>query len=111
MPATIPGWMLARMGWDVTVEPHQGDGPHGPTYGAPVTVRALMDARRTLVRDQEGAEVTSETTLRVRLEHVDSIPPHSRVSLPDGTTSTVITTSRHDGRQMPVPSHLEVSLT
>ncbi|WP_344161702.1 hypothetical protein [Nocardiopsis rhodophaea] len=111
MPGTLPGWMLKRMGWDVTVEPYQGAGPYGPTYGAPVTVRALMDAKRRLVRDAQGAETISETTLRVRLDHVDDFPPGSRVTLPDSTQPTVITTSRHDGRSLPTPSHLEVALT
>ncbi|MUL39630.1 hypothetical protein FZ103_00280 [Streptomonospora sp. PA3] len=111
MPGTIPGWMLRRMGWDITVEPYQGAGAYGPTYGAPVAVRALMDAGRRLVRGDDGSEVVSETTLRVRLADAVSFPAHSRVTLPDGTTPTVITTSRHDGRGLPVPSHLEVALT
>lgn len=108
---TIPGWMLRRMGWDIQVEPYQGAGPYGPVYAEPVTVRALMDSQRRLVRDADGAEVVSETTLRVRLDVADRFPPGSRVTLPDGTTPTVITTARHDGRAMPVPSHLEVALT
>ena len=111
MPGTIPGWMLRRMGWDIQVEPYQGAGAHGPLYGEPVTVRALMDAKRRRIRDTEGDEVVSETTLRVRLEHVAHFATGSRVTLPDGTQPTVIRADRHDGRQMPVPSHLEVSLT
>lgn len=111
MPGTIPGWMLRRMGWDIRVEPLEGEGPYGPVFGDPVEVRALMDAKRRLVRDAEGSEVTSETTLRVRLDVADLFAVGSRVTLPDGTTPTVITTSRHDGRSLPVPSHLEVALT
>jgi hypothetical protein len=111
MPGTIPGWMLRRMGWDIQVEPYTGAGAHGPLYGEPVAVRALMDAGRKRVRDVDGDEVVSETRLMVRLDQADHFPSGSRVSLPDGTTPTVITTKRHDGRQMPVPSHLEVSLT
>lgn len=111
MPGTIPGALLRRMGWDITVEPYAGAGAHGPLYGDPVAVRALMDAGRRRVRDTEGDEVVSETTLRVRLTDADHFPTGSRVTLPDGTTPTVITTSRHDGRSLPAPSHLEVSLT
>ncbi|TQN26094.1 hypothetical protein FHX37_4632 [Haloactinospora alba] len=108
---TIPGWMLRRMGSDVTVEPYQGEGPYGPTYADPVAVRAIVEGKRRMVRGDDGSEVTSETTLRVQLNHADSFPAGSRVTLPDGTQSSVITTSRHDGRTMPVPSHVEVSLT
>lgn len=111
MPGTIPGWLLRRTGWDVTVEPHLGNGPSGPVYGAPREVRALIDAERRLVRGADGSETTSETTLRVRLEHADLFPIGSRVTLPDGAAPTVITASRHDGRGLPVPSHLEVALT
>lgn len=111
MPRTIPGPLLRRMGWDVTVEPYQGAGAHGPLYGAPVTVRALMEAGRKRVRDTEGDEVVSETTLRVRLADADHFVTGARVTLPDGTTPTVITTTRYDGRRLPVPSHLEVNLT
>jgi hypothetical protein len=103
--------MLRRMGWDIQVEPYTGAGAHGPLYGDPVTVRALMDAKRRRIRDTEGDEVISETTLRVRLDVAEHFVTGSRVSLPDGTTPTVIRADRHDGRQMPVPSHLEVSLT
>ncbi|WP_435109925.1 hypothetical protein [Nocardiopsis synnemataformans] len=111
MPGTIPGALLRKMGWDITVEPHLGSGAHGSVYGAPVTVRALMDAKRRRIRDTEGDEVISETTLRVRLDVAQHFATGSRVTLPDGTMPTVIRADRHDGRQMPVPSHLEVSLT
>lgn len=99
------------MGSGVTVEPYQGDGPYGPTYGDPVAVRAIVEGKRRLVRGDDGSEVTSETTLRVRIDHADSFPAGSRVTLSDETQSSVITTSRHDGRTMPVPSHVEVNLT
>ncbi|MFY7069585.1 hypothetical protein ACOQFV_27320 [Nocardiopsis changdeensis] len=111
MPGTIPGALLRRMGWDITVEPYTGAGAHGPVYGPPVTVRALMEAGRRKVTRTEGDEVVSTTTLRVRLADADHFPAGSRVGLPDGTTPTVITTVRYDGRKLPVPSHLEVSLT
>ena len=111
MPGTIPGWLLHQLGHDITVEPYTGAGGAGPTYGPPVSVRALVDSSRRLVRDADGAEVTSETTLRLSLAHADAFPVGSRVTLPDTSTAEVITTARHDGRRLPVPSHLEVSLT
>lgn len=105
----IPKWLLDRMGQDVQIEPYQGAGPWGPAYGPPVTVRALVDQRRRLVRSDTGAEVLAETTLRVQLGA--AAPPLSRVTLPDGRQAQVITTTAHDGRKLPVPSHLEIALT
>ncbi|MBF8186323.1 hypothetical protein ITP53_11295 [Nonomuraea sp. K274] len=105
----IPRWLLDRMGHDVQIEPYMGSGAYGPVYAAPVTVRALVDGRRRLVRSAEGSEVVSETTLRVRLGV--TCPPLSRVTLPDGTQAQAITTTTHDGGKLPVPSHLEIALT
>lgn len=105
----IPAWLLRAMGQDVTVEPFEGDGSFGPAYGPVVTVRALVEHGRRLVRDQTGTEVVSETTLRVPLGTV--CPAGSRVTLPDGTRSTVITARRYDGGMLPVPSHLEAAVT
>lgn len=107
--AGIPRWLLAQMGQTVTVEAYEGEGAYGPIYAPPVTVRMLVDHARRLVRDSTGAEVTSETTLRAPLS--TRAPAHSRVTLPGGTTSIVITARAHDGGRLPVPSHLEIDLT
>lgn len=105
----IPRWLLDRMGQNVIVEPFEGQGPFGPSYGPPVTLRALVDQRRRLVRSGTGSEVLSETTLRVQLGA--TAPPGSRVTLPGGRQAQVITTTAHDGGRLPVPSHLEIALT
>lgn len=105
----IPGWLLRVMGQDVTVEAFEGDGSFGPAYAAAVTVRALVEDTRRLVRDEAGTEVVSASTLRVPLGTV--CPAGSRVTLPDGRTATVITAARYDGGGFPVPSHLEVAVT
>ena len=106
--ATIPGWLLRQAGQDVQVEAYAGAGAHGRTYAARVTVRALVEAKRRLVRNAEGVEVVSETTLRMRL--TETCPPESRVTLPDGRTTVVIMSAPIDGGSLPVPSHLEVAL-
>ncbi len=106
--AGIPGWLLRAAGHDVTIEARTGSGPYGDVYDPPDTARVLVDQKRRLVRDQGGQEVVSETTLRAPLDTV--APPGSRVTLPDGRTSTVITVSRYDGGSLPVPSHLEIAL-
>ncbi|MFJ2029430.1 hypothetical protein [Streptosporangium sp. NPDC087985] len=104
----IPGWLLRKAGQDVTVEPFIGEGPFGPTFGAEVVVRCLVEHKRRLVRDSSGSEVISETTLRMQL--TETCPAGSRVTLPDGRPSTVLSSAPIDGGRLPVPSHLQVTL-
>lgn len=102
----IPVWLLRHT---VTVEPYEGTGSYGPIYGAPVLVRGFLDERTRLVRAPSGDEVTSSSTVYCRLDAV-SAPPKSRVTLPDGRTTTVIQALRRDGGGLPTPDHLEVQL-
>ncbi|MEU4234182.1 hypothetical protein AB0F17_58750 [Nonomuraea sp. NPDC026600] len=104
----IPAWLLRKAGKDVLVEPFQREGPYGQEYGPQATVRTLVEAKRRLVRDAQGAEVVSETTLRMQLDEI--CPTGSRVTLPDGAVSYAITSAPVDGGTLPVPSHLQVSL-
>ncbi|MFE9645316.1 hypothetical protein ACFYO0_14605 [Streptomyces sp. NPDC006365] len=102
----IPGYLLRH---EVVVEPYEGDSAYGPVYAAPVTVRCFLEEKNRLVRDKDGREVTSSSTFRCRLGAVDA-PPDSRVTLPGGRQTTVISQARHDGGGLPTPDHLEVSL-
>lgn len=107
--AGIPRFLLAQAGHDVTVEPYEGSGAYGDIYGPPTIVRVVVDASRRLVRNDAGDQVISESTLYAPL--TTRAPAGSRVTLPDGTRSTVIRASPRDGGRLPVPSHLEVVLT
>ncbi|OUC99319.1 hypothetical protein [Streptosporangium minutum] len=100
----LPAWLLVHQ---VLVEPAEGEGPFGPEYGDAVTVRCFVDEKRRLVRDAEGSEVVSETTVYMPLD--TACPTGSRVTA-NGRTTTVITSSRRDGGGLPVPDHLEVAL-
>jgi len=101
----IPGFLLRHT---VTVEPLEGEGPFGPAFGDPVEVRCFVDERRQLVRDDEGAEVVSSTTVYMPLGTV--CPVGSKVTA-NGRTATVLAASRRDGGGLPTPDHLEVNLT
>jgi len=102
----IPAFLLRHQ---VTIEVLEGEGPFGPLYGPPVEARAFVDQRRRLVRSASGSEVVSETT--VYLPPGTVCPPGSRVTLPSGAVSTVITTSVRDGGGLPTPDHVEAALT
>lgn len=100
----IPDWLLVHQ---VLVEPLAGEGPFGSEYGEQTPVRCFVDAKRRLVRDAEGAEVVSETTIYMPLD--TTCPAGSRVIVGD-RASTVITSARRDGGGLPTPDHLEVTL-
>lgn len=90
-----------------TVEPYQGETAYGPSYGAPTTVRCLIEYTRRVTTDDEGREVHSEATVYTRLgEHV---PPESRITV-DGRTTYAETVRRRDGGGLPTPDHLEITL-
>lgn len=103
----IPEVLYKLAGEDVTIEPYLGAGGAGDVYGPAVTVRVIVDDKRKLVRNAQGDQVVSETTLFCPLD--TDVPTDSRVIL-RGRETTVITAGRLDGQQLPVPSHLEVNL-
>ncbi|MEE2041279.1 hypothetical protein Q8791_29045 [Nocardiopsis sp. CT-R113] len=105
--AEIPAVLLRHR---VDVEPYLGSGAHGDAYGPPVRVRAQVDEKRRLVRDKSGAEVVSEATLRGRLATESHYPPGSRVTLPTGRVTWVISAHRHDDAGLGGWQHTEVVL-
>ena len=93
----------------VTVETYEGHSAYEPVYANPVTVRCFLEEKNRLVRHSDGREVVSGATFYCRLDAVQA-PPESRVTLPDGRTTTVIAQLRRDGGTLPLPDHLEVQL-
>ncbi|MEU9557978.1 hypothetical protein [Streptomyces fumanus] len=101
----VPGMLLQHR---VTVEAYLGSGSKGALYGPPETVRCLIDERTQQVTSPGGQEVTSGSSYIARPSHRP--PPNSRVTLPDGRRTTVITIARADGGALPVPSNTQVFL-
>jgi hypothetical protein len=91
----------------VTVEAYTGSGPHGDVYAAAVSVTCFVDQKRKLVRAPNGSQVISESTVYAALE--TAAPPRSRITLPDGQVTLVISAARRDGAGLPVPEHLEIA--
>ena len=94
----------------VTVSPLLGTTAYGPQHGTPVDRKAMVDEKRTLVRDQDGQEVVSEATIYLRRQFLGDFPPNSRVTLPSGRTSTVITCADRSDGGLGSWQHLEVKL-
>ena len=102
----IPAFLLRHT---VVVKPFEGEGPFGPTFGDPVTVRCLVDERRRLVRGPTGSEVVSEATVYAPRGTV--CPVGSLVTLPSGREASALAVGDLDGGGLPTPDHLEIALT
>ncbi|MFL1904761.1 hypothetical protein ACJWDR_37510 [Streptomyces tauricus] len=92
----------------VRVEAYLGSSSTGDLYAAPETVRCLIDEKTQQVVSAGGQTVTSGSSYITVPAHRP--PPNSRVTLPDGRVTTVITIARADGGQLPVPSNTQVFL-
>jgi hypothetical protein len=105
----IPGYLLRHR---VTVETFQGTtGAHGPSYAPGALLRCFLEQRTRTVRNPKGEEVVSSGTLYARLDEARALcTAQSRVTLPDGTTTLIITALPRDGDGLPTPDHLEVQL-
>ncbi|WP_433426346.1 hypothetical protein ACQP1V_42710 (plasmid) [Microtetraspora malaysiensis] len=99
---TLPAWLMRHT---AVIEPFEGDGAYGAVYGDPVTARCLVDDERRMVRDAQGTEVVSDTTVFFPPGTV--CPEGSRVTV-NGRTTTVITSFSRDGGGLPTPDHVEV---
>jgi hypothetical protein len=97
------------MGADVTIEALTGQGAAAAVFAAGAVVRVIVDDTRRMVRDATGQQVVSETTLMAPLG--TTCPVGSRVTLPSGRIATALAVLTIDGGTLPVPSHLEISLT
>jgi hypothetical protein len=92
---------------EVTIERYRGRSAYGDVWGAGVPVRAFVDQGRRVVRADDGSQVVSETTVYTR-PGVDC-PARSRITLPDGSTTLAIVTTRRDGYGAELPEHTEIA--
>lgn len=105
MVRQVPGFLLRHT---VSVEPYLGSSSKGDAYGPPETVRCLLDEKTQQVTNPGGQKVSSGSSYITRPSHRP--PPNSRVTLPDGRSTTVIVIGRADGGGLPVPSNTQVFL-
>jgi hypothetical protein len=92
----------------VIVEPYLGtDGYGRQRFGPGAEVWGMLEQTTKTVRDKDGNEVTSKSQFRCDLDTV--APPLSRVTLPDGETTSVISSARLDGGALPLPHHREIA--
>lgn len=95
----------------IIVEQFLGAGANGELFAAPVTLPAFVDGGiNKLVRNAEGEEVTSETTVLSYLVNAPIFTTDTRVTLPDGTVSRVVRAIARDPGPLRLPGHVEVNL-
>lgn len=91
----------------VTVEAYRGSGPYGDIYEQAVIVTpCFVDDTRRLVRAADGSQVISESTVYAPAD--TTAPTGSRVTLPSGRTTTVITSKARTAAGLPLPEHVEL---
>lgn len=95
-------------GHTVRIEPYLGPGAGGPVYGPAVAVACRINAGHRLVRRPESAEDTDDTV--IYLAAGVQCPLQSRVTLPDGSTATVMRVVARDAGRRPSPAHQEVTV-
>ncbi|TDC87591.1 hypothetical protein E1292_46580 [Nonomuraea deserti] len=98
----IPEWVFTH---EAAIEAFLGDGAYGPIFAAPVTERCLVDDERKLVRNAEGSETVSDTT--IFFPDGAHCPEGSRVTV-NGRTTTVIASHNRNGGGVPTPDHTDV---
>jgi len=95
----------------VTVKARNGSTGLGPTYTDPATVACFVEDKRRLVRDADGAQVVSETTLYAPTGAADTLTVGALVTLPSGRIATIITTATLTSGELDLPDHVEAALT
>lgn len=96
----------------LVVEPYLAESGSGePLYGPAFTIRGWCEGKRRMVRTQMTQTNTGDETMAEATFYANrgpTIPPGSRVTLPNGLTSRVLQVLDHDGGSLPLPSHLEI---
>lgn len=94
----------------VTVDVVTGGGPWGDTVQESDPLRCFIDDSRSFVRDNNGTEVVSSTTITAPPEYADLFTPAAGVNLPN-RKAEVIAVAIADSKDLDLPDHIEVSLT
>lgn len=100
----IPAFLLVHT---VTVRPYRGQSSTGALYGDPFPLQCMAQGGPRLVRDADGAEVTSTLTLYAAPGSATKVPAGSEVTWA-GDTTTVLQAIEHDSGGLGAPDHTEV---
>jgi hypothetical protein len=79
----------------VTVERYAGPSAYGPTWDAPVKMRARLTGRRRAVKTADGVDVIADATAEVR--PCKAIPAESKITDSHGREFTVVGVADNPG--------------
>lgn len=103
MGTALPRWLLPHV---ADIEPFKGNGAYGPVYEPVIEDQpCLIDDERRMVRDDEGTEVVSNTTMYFLPG--TRCPAGSRITA-YGRQMIAITSFDRNGGRLPTPDHVEV---
>lgn len=104
---------MAALFWvhTVSVETFTGRNATSEVWAAPVTLKGFVNDQTHLVRNARDEEVISQSVLYMPIESAALFVEDSKVTLPSGRASRVITVNSNDGGGLPLPEHVEVHLT
>ena len=94
----------------VTVDTTISTGPWGDEVTTSEPLRCFVDDSRSYVRDSNGAEVVSSTTITAPPEFRELFTPGATVHLPH-RDAQVIAVAVADSGDMDLPDHIEIALT
>jgi len=95
----------------VTAEAYRGDSAYDDTYEPAVPqIHCFQDDARQLVRNANGEELVSMTTLYTARAQRGRFVPDSRVTLADGRVAYVILARERSDGNLGAWQHLEVNL-
>lgn len=97
-------------GEPVTVEPYEGEGHHGPSYGSALIREVWRSDEQRTVSGPDGTTVLATSVLYGPLEYAEDFPPRSLVRFQDGTSGIVQARQVFAARGGPFPEHIEVSV-
>jgi len=91
----------------VSIRPYTGTTSLGKQYGTSFLSMAFVADGNTMVRDSNGNQVVSSSTVILPLN--TNCPVGSEMTTPT-KTAFVLATNRRDAPGLPTPDHLEVKL-
>lgn len=95
-----------------TVQTKTGTGSRGDIFApASAPIPCFTDDSRKLVRDKDGQQIVSESTLYTYPANATLFTPGSKVTIGTGRTAIVIRVNVNDSGDLDLPDHVAVSLT